>query len=144
MFVDFYFIICTVIGVCILSCIRLHCQAWFILVIFILHLCFPVVFKPHHNFLSVSYRTLFAYVRSSSCPFPTLFTQRDISQSRDCSWQEVKAFPALGTGTCTLTFGDIITLPIRSLLSFVRPDELIRVSTWDGELGQAGPHLGPR
>lgn len=27
MFVDFYFIICKVIGDCILSCIRLHCQA---------------------------------------------------------------------------------------------------------------------
>ena len=60
-----------------------------------------------------------------------------------CCWQEVAACPAAGTQTCTLTFGDIITLPIRSLLSFVRPDELVRVSTWDGEVGQTGPHLGP-
>lgn len=56
-------------------------------------------------------------------------------------WQEVETCPAPGTGTCTLTFGDIITLPIRSLLSLFRPDELVRVSTWDSDLGQTGPHL---
>lgn len=61
-----------------------------------------------------------------------------------CCWQEVAACPAAGKETCTLTFGDILTLPIRSLLSFVRPDELVRVSTWDGEVGQTGPHLGSR
>ena len=63
-----------------------------------------------------------------------------------CCWQEVAAFFLTpGTGACTLTFGDIITLPIRILLSFVRPDELVRVSTWDGEMGQTWPpHLGPR
>lgn len=57
-------------------------------------------------------------------------------------WQEMAVCPAAGAETCTLTFRDIITLPIRSLLSLFRPDELVRVSTWDGEPGQAGPHLG--
>lgn len=61
-----------------------------------------------------------------------------------CCWQEVAACPAAGTETCTLTFGDIITLPIRGLLSFVSSDELVRISTWDGGGVQTGPHLGPR
>lgn len=34
-------------------------------------------------------------------------------------------------------------LPIRGLLSFVRHDELVSISTWNGELGQAGLHLRP-
>lgn len=52
-----------------------------------------------------------------------------------CCWQEVAACPAAGTQTCTLTFGDIIMLPIRSLLSFVRPDELVKgfhLGWWTG------------
>ena len=52
-----------------------------------------------------------------------------------CCWQEVAACPAAGMQTCTLTFGDIIMLPIRSLLSFVRPDELVKgfhLGWWTG------------
>lgn len=99
-----------------------------------------VHFSPLCN-LVYRWQTLaFAYVRTSSCPFTTLFTQRDISEARDAAvgrkWQPLYP-PTPGTGTCSLTFGDIITLPIRSLLSFVRSDELVRVSTWDGEPGQS-------
>lgn len=78
----------------------------------------------------------FAYPKAVPLVLSRLCLHRGTLESHVTgSWQEVLACPAAGTGICTLTFGDIITVPIRSLFCFIKPDELVRVSTWDGGMG---------